>query len=45
MPVWSNFDPVAILVSPDKKNQKKKDTVTDETAEQKAERMFDSTQE
>jgi len=44
VPVWSNFDPVAILVSPTKKENQKKETdktsPPELTAEQKAESMF-----
>ena len=44
VPVWSSFDPVAILVSPTKKEKKKKETdntpPSELTAEQKAESMF-----
>ena len=44
VPVWSNFDPVAILVSPTKKEEKKKESdntpPSELTAEQKTENMF-----
>ena len=45
MPVWSDFDPVAILVSPDKKDKKESKDNNDPqelTPKKKAENMFDS---
>ncbi len=49
VPVWSDFDPVAVLVSPKKKEKKQKETdntpPSELTAEQKAESMFASGRE
>ena len=45
MPVWSNFDPVAILVKPSKKQKKEMESEeikeTKPSHEQQAENMFD----
>ena len=41
MPVWTNFDPVAIFVKPDKEKKKDRKSKQEATPVPKADKMFD----